>query len=60
MNEIKRKCPYCGKEIEASQVVKRDIFYIGRNAFGRKASLTKKMTFCSNQCAGNYQMGCEG
>lgn len=55
----KPKCPQCGQPIESP--VRREIFRRDRDPYTRRA-ITRKdvMEFCSAQCGGHYQMGCEG
>lgn len=54
-----KKCTYCGKPIETLE--KREIIYRGYDSVRRKQVVKKEsMDFCTPQCGGNYQMGCEG
>lgn len=54
-----KPCAYCGKPIETKTT--REIFYRGYDHVRRKQVLKREyMDFCSPQCGGNYQMGCEG
>jgi hypothetical protein len=53
------KCPYCGKPVEVVHNAK--IIYRGYDRITRRQCVKQEvMQFCSLQCAGNYQMGCEG
>jgi len=54
-----KPCRYCGKPIET--LAQREIIYRGYDPQQRKQVVKKeRMDFCSPQCGGNYQMGCEG
>lgn len=54
-----KNCTYCGKPIET--LAQREIIYRGYDQVRRKQVVKKEcMDFCSPQCGGNYQMGCEG
>lgn len=58
-NQAPKKCIYCGKPIEALH--QREIIYRGYDRMQRKQVVKREhMDFCSPQCGGNYQMGCEG
>jgi hypothetical protein len=53
------QCPYCGKLYETpvrASIHLREYDHVRR----RQVAVTRPMEFCSNRCAGNYQMGCEG
>jgi endogenous inhibitor of DNA gyrase (YacG/DUF329 family) len=53
------KCPQCGKPIDVVHNAK--IIYRGYDHITRRQCVKQAvMQFCSPQCAGNYQMGCEG
>lgn len=55
----KKQCTYCGKPIETLH--QREIIYRGYDRVQRRQVVKKeRMDFCSQQCGGNYQMGCEG
>jgi hypothetical protein len=52
-------CPYCNKPIEApitSKIFDRAYDNVLRKQYAR----TRVMVFCSNACASNMQMSCEG
>lgn len=52
-------CPYCSKPIETAHT--REIIDRGWNNIQRRQYVrTREMQFCSTQCGGYYQMGCEG
>lgn len=52
-------CPYCSKPIE--KPVPRRIIDRGYDPIRRKQYVREReIEFCSAQCGGNYQMGCEG
>lgn len=51
MLEDKIKCKQCGIEVDADKAVEKNIL---RN------HNWVKLKFCSGQCGGHYQMGCEG
>lgn len=54
-----KKCPQCGKPIE--NPVSRKIISIGWNTVRRKKQVVEEtLEFCSADCGGYYQMGCEG
>ncbi len=54
-----KNCTYCGKQIEA--LAQREVIYRGYDPVRRKQVVKReRMDFCSPQCGGNYQMGCEG
>lgn len=53
------KCPQCGKPMEKPvirKIVDRARDPITRRQYAR----TRMVEFCSAQCGGHYQMGCEG
>jgi endogenous inhibitor of DNA gyrase (YacG/DUF329 family) len=53
------KCPYCGKPIETP--VPRKIIDRAWNPARQKQEVrTQTIDFCSQDCGGYYQMGCEG
>lgn len=53
------KCPQCGKPIE--KPISRKIIRQGWNPrTQRKGVIEETLTFCSADCGGYYQMGCEG
>lgn len=57
--QAKPKCPYCAKPLELP--VKRTIIDRGWDSYLRRQYVRKReMEFCSSQCGGSYQMGCEG
>lgn len=59
MTETTTKCTYCGKPAE--KVVKREIHDRSRDRYtNRPCVRTRTMDFCSAECGGRYQMGCEG
>lgn len=54
-----KQCTYCSKPIEALH--QREIIYRGYDRVQLRQVVKKeRMDFCSPQCGGNYQMGCEG
>lgn len=58
-NTQEKKCPYCGKGIEAP--VSKKIIDRGWDSVRRKQYVRERdIEFCSVQCGGNYQIGCEG
>ncbi|WP_060538594.1 hypothetical protein [Pseudomonas sp. NBRC 111125] len=53
------KCLYCGKPAE--KVVKREIIDRSRDPHTNRPYVrTRTLDFCSTDCGGKYQMGCEG
>lgn len=52
------KCPQCGKLMAVP--AERTIIRKDRAPDGGNAIAHDRMTFCSAQCGGHYQMGCEG
>ncbi|PXX42249.1 hypothetical protein [Aquitalea magnusonii] len=53
------KCPYCGKPMDkpvSRKIIDRAYDQITRRQYVR----TRMVEFCSKECGGNYQMGCEG
>jgi hypothetical protein len=56
---VVKTCPYCGKPIDTPVV--RKIFDRAYDHVRRKQYVRERdVEFCSPQCGGNYQMGCEG
>lgn len=55
----KPTCPYCSKPMETP--VPRKIIDRGWNPVTRRQFVRERtLDFCSAECGGNYQMGCEG
>lgn len=58
-SDDRKRCPYCSKWIETA--VPRQIIDRGWDSNLRRQYVrTRTLEFCSQQCGGNYQMGCEG
>lgn len=55
----KPACPQCSKPIEQPHnATIHDQGYDQRT--GRQFARTRNLSFCSSQCGGDYQCGCEG
>ncbi len=53
------KCPQCGKPMD--KPVTRNIIDRGYNQLTRRQYVRERnLEFCSKECGGHYQMGCEG